>query len=165
MNRVRIFFKRALRWYVFTFPSILIFSALVILWYLGYSKFFGKGDFASVLNIYTTIVALGVAFSAICFQYAKLAERSFSSKLVTIGEEFLYGSLTMVLALLVSWLSFETNKVLENIMYFNYIEYLTIIFFSFGQLYLYYSAMGFHSALTGLEGILFNKLIGIIKKW
>lgn len=151
------------RFYSFGVPSILVWITFVFLVYKSYFKFFTAGDFSPVLTLYFGIIASATALASVTFTFSKTKDGKDQELLVSIGELFLYASITLILALLISYLSFNAKRFLINYPVYTYCSYILTLIFSWGQLFLTLAANALHRALVDLEKYLFVRVREKIK--
>jgi hypothetical protein len=111
--------------------------------------------------IYLTFIGLSLAFASVTFTYSNNVEDK--KALVSIGENFLYAAVSMIVALLISWLSFQANNFLKKFSIYTYLRYVLIFLFFWGQTFLMLAAFSLHNALAGLENHLFFRVKEKIK--
>lgn len=157
ITRISWFFHFA-EFLVYKVPSFLVWASLTFLSLTGYYKFLSSGNFTPVLTLYLTAIALIVAFASVTLSYAKTQTKEDRSKLVEVGELFLYASITLVMSLLVSWLSFEIRDLLKNIRYYDKFSFILTIIFSVGQYFLFFVADSLHRAVVDLERYLYPRI-------
>jgi hypothetical protein len=94
------FFLTLYRFFLVRIPSFIIWLALFYLVWTVFNRFLVKGDFTSILTSYLAITAISIAFASMTFTYSRTKNEGESEVLVSIGELFLYTSLSLVIALL-----------------------------------------------------------------
>jgi hypothetical protein len=151
--------------YSFLLPKILIWSALLLLVLIAFLEFFYKGNYSPIITFYLTATAITIALASVTFAYSRTKIEAESDRLAAIGELFLYSSLSLIMALLITWLSYTAKKYLEPLPSYVYFKALLILTFSSGQLFLFFAATSLYEGLTRLEAYLFTQVKNKIRFW
>lgn len=138
-------------------PDFLVFITLFWMAVTSARNFFGEGNFSQILVNYSAIIALSIAISSTVFTYAQCNYEE-KNELVKIGQLFLYASISMIMALLISWLGFEIKEFVQHHDFYNITIYFVTILFASNYMFFVFSALSFYVGLEKLEKHLFSQV-------
>src|SRR3990167_4030818 len=92
-----------LRFWAVTLPHILVWLALAILATAALETFTNEGDFATLLPLFFSAIALVIALASVTFAYAKTKEKNEEEyvRLISAGEMFFYAALILIMVFLI----------------------------------------------------------------
>ena len=131
-------------------PSFLVAVSLFWVAFLSAQFFSNENNFSQILVMYAAAIAVSIAMSSAIFTYVQ-CNHGERNKLIRIGQLFLYASISMIMALLISWLSFEARKLIQDLAFYDItVHFVNIIFFS-NFMFFVFSALSFGVGLEKLE--------------
>lgn len=157
---IKVYTKRALAklhiaW-SFHIPDILVFVALIWIVIVSGRDFFGDQNFTQTLAIYITVVGLSIAIASAVFTYQQCTVDLDIKKLLTkIGQLFLYGSISMIMALLIGWLAFNIKENIQELPYYFITQYIASFLFASNYMFFVFSVNSFYTGMKKLERHLF----------
>ena len=147
--------------WLFRIPAFLVYMALLWIIFITTKDLLGGKNFRDTLIIYLTGIGLSIAISSAVFTYSQCNTNNQKS-LLKIAQLFLYASISLIMGLLLCWLSFEikdasfysNNIVVQIIMY---------LFLSSNFMFFLFATSSFHEGLVRLEEHLFFEIKEEIK--
>ncbi|GEM_PF-6049310 len=146
------------RAWAFHVPDIIVWLALIFLVLVQGKDFFENKNFSQILAIFLTSIALSTGISSAVFSFAKVQEGE-KTELVRIGQYFLYSSVSLIMALLISWMGYQVKQATDN----KLIHFVGSFVFSSGMLFFVLAINSFHQGLKKLEKKLFFAIRDDIK--
>jgi hypothetical protein len=144
----------------FHIPDILVFIALILTVIVSGRDFFENKNFMTTLMIYLTGIGISVAISQTVFTYAQCNAED-KNELMRTGQLFLYASMSLIMALFISLLSFKVKDLMEPIPL--YVKIISLVLFSSNIMFFIFSVNSFHTGLQRLEKHLYFKVREDIK--
>lgn len=148
----------------FNFQAFLVYISLALLALTSGLDFFKDQDFTQTLTIYLTFTALSIALSACLFSYYGCVQGTHTKdKIKKTGQLFLYSSICMIMALLISWLSFSVREFIQGHSYELIVSPIASFLFASNYMFLIFSVNSIYEGLKILEEYLFFELKDEIK--
>jgi len=149
-----------LRFWAVTLPHILVWLALAILATAALETFTNEGDFATLLPLFFSAIALVIALASVTFAYAKTKEKNEEEyvRLISAGEMFFYAALILIMVFLISWLTFQADNFTKQFFWYSLIKLPLGIVFGTPLAFLIFAANGISKAIRILENNLWFKI-------
>ena len=148
--------------WLFRIPAILVYIALVWIIFITGRDFLADDNFNDTLFIYLTGIGLSIAISSAVFTYSQCNTNQQKS-LLKIAQLFLYASISLIMALFLSWLSFEIK--VQSFYSNNIVQIITYVLFASNFMFFLFAANSFQARLVKLEEHLFFEIKENITKF
>jgi len=102
------FLDKAIVFLYATLPRALVFLGLngAFFWTAWYYFYVDEGRFSDLFGLYLSILGISAALAGISFSYASTYDGKERNEVRKIGESYLYGTVNLIAALIIIWLTF-----------------------------------------------------------